>query len=84
MTELPSELRLLTESGLHAMERHPDHHYDWQTRRTLYRTCRSTYPTQASSFIGWLPVQATHYVLPIFTTAITDVNYSCQVSTFTV
>ncbi len=72
MIELPSDLRLLAESGLRAMECHPEHHYDWQTRRTLYRTSRSTYPTLSSSFIGWLAVLAAQYVLPIFTSAITD------------
>jgi hypothetical protein len=82
MTQLPSELRLLAESGLHAMERHADYHYDWQTRRTLYRTCRSTYPTQASSFIGWLAVQAAQYVLPIFTSAIIDDALPQQLVTY--
>jgi hypothetical protein len=72
MTELPPELRLLAVSGLRAMERHPDHHYDWQTRRALYRTGRSTYPTQAASFVGWLALYAAQFVLPIFTSSITD------------
>jgi hypothetical protein len=82
MTELPPELRLLAESGLRAMERHPEHHYDWQTRRALYRTCRSTYPPQTSSFIGWLAVYAAQYVLPIFTSSITDDNLPQQLVTY--
>lgn len=82
MTELPPELRLLTEAGLHAMERHPDHHYDWQIRRTFYRTCRSSYPLQSAACIGWLAVSAAQYVLPLFTSAITDDDLPQQLVTY--
>jgi hypothetical protein len=82
MPELPHELRLLAETGLRAMERHPDHHYDWQTRRLLYRTCRSMYPAQVFSFTGWLAVYAAQYVLPIFTSSVTDDGLPQQLVTY--
>lgn len=72
MTTLPALLRTIVEEGLQAMEQHPDHQFDWQTRRVLYRTCRAAFPNVSRQFLGWAAVAAAKQVLPIFISSIPD------------
>jgi hypothetical protein len=69
---LPDNIQRLVTDGLSAMRAHPDHHFDWRTRRMLYRMFRETDARVGPTAHGWLAVIAAEHVAPMFTTTFPD------------
>ncbi|HEU4323543.1 MAG TPA: Imm5 family immunity protein [Roseiflexaceae bacterium] len=62
----------LAAQGLEQMENHPKHHFDWRTRREIYRLLRDKHGRAGTQVHGWIAVNAAEYVFPIFAAAFPD------------
>jgi hypothetical protein len=65
--KIPTEVQDLSHMGLERMYRDSLHHYDWHTRKEIYRFFKEMYPGQCDIIRGWLAVLAAQRVLPFFT-----------------
>ena len=68
----PDDISNLAHHGLLQMRQHPEHHFDWRTRRAMYRVMKNSYKRRGYIAHGWLATITASYVLPIFSASIVD------------
>ena len=73
---VPATISELAQSGIIKMYDHPQNHYDWRIRRTIYR--QLVLHPEGPLVHRWLAVLAAEHVLPIFINSFPNNNLPIQ------
>ena len=64
--KVPTDIQAIIRRANKALAEHPEHHFDWRIRYSLYEIMAERYGEKGRLAHGWLAISAAKKVLPIF------------------